>query len=47
MPLGIEVGLMPGDFVFDGDPALSVKRGQSPEFLAHVYCGQTVDGSRW
>jgi len=21
MPLGVEVGLCPGDFVFDGDPA--------------------------
>ena len=31
-----------GDFVFDGDPALSPKRGQSPQFSAHVYCGQTA-----
>ena len=31
MPLGMELGLSPGDFVLDGDPALpSTKRGQSP-----------------
>jgi len=29
MPLGMEVGLGPGDFVLDGDPAVS-KRGRSP-----------------
>ena len=27
MPLGKEVGLSPGDFVLDGDPAPSTKRG--------------------
>jgi len=27
MPLGMEVGLIPGDFVLDGDPAPSPKRG--------------------
>jgi len=42
MPLGMEVGLSPGDFVFDGDPAPLPKKGAepSPQFLAHVYCGQ-------
>jgi len=31
MPLGMELGLSPGDFVLDRDPALpSPKRGQSP-----------------
>ena len=38
MPLGMEVGLSPGDTVLDialdGDPA--------PHFSAHVYCGQTI-----
>jgi len=29
MPLGMEVGLSPADFVLDGDPA--------PKFSAHVY----------
>jgi len=42
MPLGMEVGLGPGDFVFDGDRAPPGK-GHSPiQFLAHVYCGQTA-----
>jgi len=30
MPLGMKVGLSPEDFVFDGDPAPSRKRGRSP-----------------
>jgi len=43
MSLGMEVGLGPGDFVLDGDPALpSQKGGGAPKFLAHVYCGQTA-----
>ena len=33
MPLGMEVGLGPGDFVFDGDPAPSPKRGRSPSTI--------------
>jgi len=28
MPLGMEVGLGPGDFVFDGDPAIPRKKGR-------------------
>jgi len=27
MPLGVEVALGPGDFVFDGDPATARKKG--------------------
>ena len=42
MPLGIEVGLSPGDVVLDGDPAALRKTGLSPQFSAHVYCSQTV-----
>jgi len=38
----MEVGLSPGDFVLDGDPAPSPKRGGAPQFSAHVYCGQTA-----
>jgi len=30
MPLGMEVGLSPGDFVLDGDPAPFPKRGRAP-----------------
>jgi len=46
MPLGMEVGLGPGEFVLDGDPALPPpKKGGTPrEFSTHVYCGQTA---RW
>jgi len=43
MPLGMELGLGPGDFVLDGDPAPLPKRGGPlPKFSAHVYCGQTA-----
>jgi len=43
MPLGMEVGIGPGDFVFDGHPASPRKKGHSPtHFLVHVYCGQTA-----
>ena len=43
MPLGMEVGLGRGDFVLDGDPASPPQnRGRSPQFLAHVCCGQTA-----
>ena len=40
MPLGMEVGLSPGDFVLDGDPA--PPRKGAPKFSAHLYCGQTA-----
>jgi len=44
MPLGMELGLSPGDFVLDGDPALPPQKGggSPPQFLAHFYCGQTA-----
>jgi len=39
MPLGMDVGLSPGDFVLDGDPVPLPKKGaESPKFSAHVYC---------
>ena len=44
MPLCMEVGLCPGDFVSDGDPTAPSlqKRGTAPpQFLAYVYSGQT------
>ena len=43
MPLGMDVGLGPGDFVFDGDPAIPPEKG-TPTYpiFAHVYCGETV-----
>jgi len=44
MPLGMEVGLGPGDFVFDRDPATLRTEGTptTTQFLAYVYCGQTA-----
>ena len=42
MPLGMEVGLGPGDFVLDVDPARPPQKGVHPQFLAHVYSGQTA-----
>jgi len=37
----MEVGLGPGDFVLDEDPAHPPpKRGHSPQYLTHVYCGK-------
>ena len=44
MPLGMDVGLSPVDFVLDGDPVpLPKKVMEPPEFSAHVYCGQTAE----
>jgi len=44
MALGIEVGLGPGHIVLDGDTAPLPPKGAAadPQFLAHVYCGQTA-----
>ena len=38
--LGMEVGLSPGDFVLDGDPAPTSSEGAQPPFSAHICCGQ-------
>ena len=40
MLLGMEVGLGLGHIVLHADPA--PEGGDSPEFSASVYCGQTV-----
>ena len=43
MALGMEVGLGQGHIVLDGDTApLPQKGAEPPQFLAHVYCGQTA-----
>ena len=42
MALGMEVGLSPGDFVLDGDPASPPLKGHSPPNFGHVRCGQTT-----
>ena len=39
MPLGVKVGLGPGDFVLDGT---QLPQKGAPLFSAHVYCGQTA-----
>jgi len=44
MPLVTEVGLGPGQIVFDGDPATSEKGAQMlPQFSAYVCCGQMAE----
>jgi len=44
MPLGMEEGLGPGDYVLDGDPAPPPQKGGGapPQFSADVHCGQTA-----
>jgi len=42
MPLGMEVGLGLRDIVLDGDPAPPPLKGHSPQFSAHIRCGQTA-----
>ena len=44
LPLSMEAGLSPGDFVLDGDPATAGTEGTptTTQFWAHVYSGQTV-----
>ena len=40
MPLGMEVGLSPGELVLDGDPAPSPKgHSPHPQFSARICCG--------
>ena len=39
MPLSTKASLGPGHIVLDRDPAPLPKRGHSPPFSAHVYCG--------
>ena len=44
MPLSMDVGLSPGDFVLDGDQSsLPNKGGEAlSQFSAYLYCGQTA-----
>ena len=44
MPLGMEVGLGPGDFVLDWNPGSPPEKRTQPltQFLAHIYFGQMV-----
>jgi len=40
MKLGVQVGLSTGHIVLYGDPAPPPPKGQSPQFSAHICCGQ-------
>ena len=48
MPLGMEVGLIPGDFVFDGDSAPLPKKGAEPlpNFRPMSIAAKRLHGSR-
>jgi len=47
MPLGMKVGLGPGDFALDGDPTPSPKKGaEPPNFRPMVIVAKWLDGSR-
>jgi len=45
MPLGMEVGLGPGDFLLDGNPAPLPKKGTEPKFSAMFIVAKWLDGS--
>ena len=45
MKLGMEVGLGPGDFLFDGDPAPPPDKGDN--FRLMFIIAKRLDGSRW
>jgi len=48
MPLRMEVGLRPGDFVLDGDPTQpSPKRRQTPNFRRMSIVAKRLGGPRW
>ena len=48
MPLSMEVGLGPGEFVLDGYQALpSQKGGGAPNFGPMSVVAKRLDGSRW
>jgi len=40
MKVGMQVGLGPGHIVLGGDPAPLPPKGHSPQFSAHICCGQ-------
>jgi len=50
--LGMQVSLGPGQIVLDVDPATPPPKEHSPQFLAHICCGQmvrvtTLPGKSW
>jgi len=44
MPLSMEVGLSPGDFLLDGDPAPPPKSGTAPSFSMMSIISKRLDG---
>jgi len=44
MPLGMEVGLYPDDFVLDGDPLPFPKGGRAPNFWPMFIVAKRLDG---
>jgi len=47
MPLGMEVGLGPGNFVLDGDPATPTQKGAgAPNFRPMSVVVKRLDGGR-
>ena len=40
MKLGVQVSLGPGHIVLDGDPPQPPPKEHTPQFLAHICCGQ-------
>jgi len=43
MKLGVQVGLGPGQMVLDGDSPPRPPDGHSPQFSAHICCGQMAE----
>ena len=47
MPVGMELGLVPGDFVLDGEPLPLLKKGADrPYFRRMFIVAKRLDGSR-
>jgi len=46
MPLGLVIGLDPGHFVLDGDPAAPPQRDTAPNFRPISVVAEWLDGSR-
>ena len=44
MPLRTEVGLGPGDIVFDGDPSPFLKKGTQPQIFVPSVAAKYLDG---
>jgi len=42
MKIGMQAGIGPDHNVLDGDPAPLPPKGHSPQFSAHISCGQMV-----